>query len=388
MLTETVKSKLLIFIAVALVATSYLGASYVGINPFSSAYNVTASLPAGGGIFTNGEVTYRGVPVGRVEKLTPTDEGVEVVLRIDGDAPDIPGDVVASVANRSAIGEQYINLAGATRSQESLEAGDHINASSDALPPQIEDLLRTGRDFAASVPEEDLRTVIDEAYEASRGAGENLGRLIETSKEFVEVADQNFLVSQGLIENSHRVLTTQQESAESIKGFSADLDLFAAALRDADTDLRALIANSPAAAQEMHRLFAQVGTPLGTLMANLITPAQVFGINAAGVEDALIRVPEAVSVGWAVNGSKGLNLGLAQTYFDPLPCVAGYGGTAMRDGLDTSSGQPFNTSAGCTADPASGSNVRGPRSVASPGGPAAARVSVAGGLGDLLGGVG
>lgn len=388
MLTGSIKSKLIVFVVVALVATSYLGATYVGINPFSSAYRVTVALPDAGGIFTNGQVTYRGVPVGRIEKLTPTDEGVEAVLRIDGDAPDIPKDVVATVANRSAIGEQYVNLAGDSRSDETLAAGDRISASSSALPPPIENLLRTGRDFAASVPEEDLRTVIDEAYEASRGAGENLGQLIETSREFVEIADQNFLVTQGLIENADRVLTTQQESAESIKGFSADLDLFAAALRDADTDLRTLIANSPAAAQEMNALFEQVGTPLGTLMANLITPAQVFGINAAGVEDALIRVPEAVSVGWAINGSKGLNLGLAQTYFDPLPCVAGYGGTAMRDGLDTSAGRPFNTSAGCTADPASGTNVRGPRSITNPGAPAAARVNVAGGLGDLLGGVG
>ncbi|MBM9462357.1 MCE family protein [Aeromicrobium sp. YIM 150415] len=388
MLTGSIKSKLIVFVAVALVATSYLGATYVGINPFSSSYRVTVELPQGGGAFTNGEVTYLGVPVGRIKDLTATDEGAEAVLQINGDAPPIPSDVTATVTNRSAIGEQYIDLRGAGRSSEDLQAGDVIKASSKAVPPPIENLLRTGRDFAASVPEEDLKTVIDEAYELSRGAGEHLGQLIDTSREFVEVADQNFLVTQGLIENSDRVLSTQIESAESIKSFSADLDLFSAALRDSDTDLRTLIENSPVAAQEMHRLFDQVGTPLGTLMANLVTPAQIFGINSAGVEDALIRAPEALSVGWAINGSQGLNLGLAQTYFDPLPCVAGYSGTDQRSGLDTSPGRPFNTAAGCTADPNSGTNVRGPGSIAGGLPAAAANVSSAQGLGDLLGGVG
>ena len=118
-------------------------------------------------------------------------------------------------------------------------------------------------------------------------------------------------------------------------------------------------------------------------MSNLVSTAQIFGINSAGIEDALIRLPGAVSVGWAVNGSDGLNLGLAQTYFDPLPCTSGYGGTKLRTGLDTTPGAPFNTNAGCTASPASGTNVRGPQSVATS---ATAQVSVASSMADLMGG--
>src|SRR5699024_6079677 len=113
---------------------------------------------------------------------------------------------------------------------------------------------------------------------------------------------------------------------------------FAQTLQDSDRDLRTLISNTPASAREISKLFDQVGPSLGILMSNLVTPAQIFGTNAAGVEDALIRLPEAVSIGWYVNGSDGLNLGLAQTYFDPLPCTNGYGGTQVRQGVDTKAG--------------------------------------------------
>ncbi len=388
MLSTRIKIQVVLFAIIGLLATTYLGATYVGINPFSSGYRVSVEVPEAGGTFENGEVTYRGVPVGRIGSLEVTQEGSRIQLDIDADAPPIPASARAHIANRSAIGEQYVDLRAETMDGPVLVEGDEVSTALAPVPPPIEDVLRVGRDFAASVPEDSLTTVIDEVYDLSRGVGEDLGRLVDTSKDFVETADENFLVTSSLIENSETVLTTQEEAGDSIRGFSEDLDTIAQTLQSSDGDLRRLIENSPAAARELDRLFGEVGRPLGVLMGNLITPAQVFGVNAAGVEDALIRVPEAISVGWTVAGSRGIDLGLVTTFFDPLPCTAGYGGTQRRGGLETGEGRPFNTAAGCTANPSSGSNVRGPQSV--PGraadAPAAARVGVADSLSDLMGG--
>lgn len=386
MLTRRIQIQLIIFVVLGLVATTYLGAKYVGLNPLGTGYKITVALPNAGGSFENGEVTYRGVPVGRIKELRTTSDGMEADLHISGDAPDIPANVEVKVVNRSAIGEQYIDLRGTSTDGKLLADGDRLEGSEASLPPPIENVLRSGRDFAASVPQESLTTVIDEFYNFSRGSSQNVARLIETSQQFVATADDNFLVSSALIDSAQRVLTTQEESASSIKSFSTDLSLIATTLSDSDKDLRALIQNSPAAAREIGKLFDQVGKPLGLLMSNLVSTAQVFGTNSAGVQDALFRVPEAVSIGWAVNGSKGLNLGLAQTYFDPLPCTSGYGGTTVRPGLDTGAGQPFNTNAGCTVEPSSGTNVRGPKSAPRPKAAAAARVSVPDSMGDLMGG--
>lgn len=390
MFSTSIKAKLVAFVIVALVGTSYLGVKYVGLNVTDSGYSVTATLPQAGGLFVHSQVTYRGVAVGEVTEMNPTSHGMEATLHINGDAPDIPRDSSLSVTDRSAIGEQYLNLSAPSGAGPKLQAGDTIDGSEKSLPPSIDTLLRTARDFTASVPSNSLNTVIDELYEASQGASQPVRRLVDTSKDFGEAATTNFLVTQGLIENSDTVLSTQQESSDSIKGFSRDLDLFARTLRDSDHDLRTLISNTPGAAREIHKLFDQVGPSLGLLMSNLITPAQVFGTNSAGVEDALIRLPEAIRIGWNVNKSKGLNLGLAQTYFDPLPCTRGYGGTQVRQGVDTKAGavkgksKPFNTKAGCT-NPRRGVNVRGPSALGGQksGGPA---VSRARSLSDLMGG--
>lgn len=412
-LTRGIWLKVIVFVVISVLGIGYLSTRYLGLGDVAggSSYRVQVELPHGGGMFPNSQVTYRGVAVGEVVDMDLTDEGMVAVLRIDGDAPDIPSDVDVAVANRSAIGEQFVDLRPRTADGPYLAAGDVITPHEPVLPMNVSELLMNARELARSVPEDSLRTVVDEAYDASRDAGQHLERLLATSQDFVEIADAHFAETESLITNSTTVLETQQDSADAIRGFSRDLNLFAETLRESDGDLRELIAVTPAAAREVDALFTQVGPSLGLLMSNLVTPAQVFGANAPAVEDLMIRAPEAISAGYAIVDSGGLNVGLAQTFFDPMPCTSGYGGTERRDGLDTGEGRPFNTQAGCTAPPSSGTNVRGPRSlssnlpdpVAAPSGgpsnsalsvPSAAlpqvevdRVTVPRELGDLMGGV-
>lgn len=383
MTTLSTKLKLLAFVLVSLLAAGHLAVSYMGFGFGNEDIRVTASLPAAGGAFKNGEVTYLGVPVGRIESLKATSTGSELVLRIDSDAPPIPENVKIQVANRSAIGEQYVNLTGTDSGGPALKNGDKIVGDASSLPPPIDQLLRTSRDFVESVPSESLNTVIDETYNLSQGTGPHLARLIETSASYADTAQKNFLVTAGLIENSNKVLATQIESSTSIRSFSRDLNLLSQTLQTNDKPLRNLISQTPAASQELGKLFSEVGQPLGILMSNLVSTAHVFGVNSRGVEDAMMKLPEAISVGYAITGSYGLDQGLAQTYFNPLPCTTGYAKTKVRDGLSTSAGAPFNTSAGCTLSPASGVNVRGPKAAPKLSGGTALRVPTS--LGQLLG---
>jgi len=383
MLTASVKVKLIAFVVVGLLATAFLGGRYAGISLLSSGYQVTVVLPDAGGLFQNGEVTYRGVPVGRVKHLEPTPRGVVVTVKIDSGAPAMPAEPTVSVADRSAIGEQYLELAGPAPGKTQLRAGDRIEATDATLPPDLSGLLQDGADFTGSVPTGDLKTVIDESYDLSQGAADSLRRLVTTSSQFEKQADDNWLVSQALINDSSTVLKTQEESSADITSYSKDLDLFAKTLSSSNGDLRRLIDDSPAAARQLGELFDQIGKPLGTLMGNLITTSEIFGTNADGLKDTLVRAPEAISIGWAVNGSKGMNLGLVPTFFDPLPCTQGYSGTTMRSGTNTSGKPALNLAAGCTASPSSGTDVMGPASLGSGGG--GARISVPNSLSELMG---
>ena len=72
--------------------------------------------------------------VGRVGKLELTDGGVDVLLDIDNGYDDIPADALAVVGNRSAVGEQYVELQPQTDSAPYLQDGSQI-AQDDTRTP-------------------------------------------------------------------------------------------------------------------------------------------------------------------------------------------------------------------------------------------------------------
>ncbi|CAM5522554.1 hypothetical protein SPURM210S_00671 [Streptomyces purpurascens] len=80
-------------------------------------------------MFPGAEVTYRGVPVGKVGALRLAGpDGVSVTLDIEDGAPRIPADTLAVVANRSAVGEQYVDLQPRTSHGPYLLNGGTIRA--------------------------------------------------------------------------------------------------------------------------------------------------------------------------------------------------------------------------------------------------------------------
>ncbi|MGH3742642.1 MAG: MlaD family protein, partial [Micromonosporaceae bacterium] len=111
MITRSVRVQLTIFAVLTLLGTAFVGLRYVGLADgiMGKYYLVTANFASSGGVFTDASVTYRGVPVGRVGTLTPTKNGLDVELRLERGVK-VPTDLRAVTANRSAIGEQHIDL--------------------------------------------------------------------------------------------------------------------------------------------------------------------------------------------------------------------------------------------------------------------------------------
>jgi phospholipid/cholesterol/gamma-HCH transport system substrate-binding protein len=129
-------------------------------------------------------------------------------------------------------------------------------------------------------------------------------------------------------------------------------------------------------------LITDLSPSLGALIANLLTTSEITLTRGNNLKELLSALPAAIAAGSTVISTKGARFGVALTFFVPLPCTAGYQGTKIRNGLDTSPGPPLNTKARCASPPSTGINVRGSAN-APPGGgvPAAAAPGMAGLLG-------
>ncbi|MGC0377508.1 MCE family protein [Streptomyces sp. SAI-229] len=362
MITPAVRLKNLAFLVVAVLALSFLGIRYADLGRYvgvADYYTVDVRLPHTGGLFTHSDVTYRGVSVGRVGPIGLTDEGVVAELRIKKSAPRIPADTKAVVAGLSAVGEQYIDLRPESDGSPYLTDGTRIEQADTRVPAPVTDVLTSVDDLARSVPLDDLRTVVDEFGQAFEGHGDDLQALLDSGGDFIEAADRAWPSTSLLITDGETVLRTQAQEAEAIRDFAGGAEELARALKGSDADLRRLLAVTPEAATQVSGLLRDLDPSLGVVLANLLTTSEVAVTRQRGIEELLVQYPAAVAAGsTAVDGGK-LNLGMAVTFFTPLPCTDGYGATRYRNGLDLGTAPALNTGAACTAPAAGGSNVRG-----------------------------
>ncbi|UYQ65286.1 MCE family protein [Streptomyces peucetius] len=374
MITRTVRVQLAAFAAVTAVGVSYVGARYTGLVDalLDRGYTVRADFADSGGIFEGAEVTYRGVPVGRVGELRLAGaDGVSVALDIEDDT-QIPADTLAVVANRSAVGEQYVDLQPRRSDGPYLEEGSTIARADTRVPlPTTAPILSLDR-LVKSVGKDDLRVTVDELGKAFAGTGPHLSKLVDSGNLLIESASRDLPETISLIEDSRTVLKTQSDKGSAIKSFSDDLAALTAELKASDGDLRRLVGNTAPAAQEVNSLLKANEKHLPVLLANLISGGQVTVARLPGVEQALVTFPVIVAGSYTVIPGDGTtHFGMVVNADDPPPCRQGYG-TQRRDPADTSD-RPANTGARCTEPRGSETSVRGAQNAPGPSGSGGAR---------------
>ncbi|NKZ08969.1 MCE family protein [Actinomadura latina] len=362
MLTVGTRIKNIVFLVVGALAIGYVGLNYAdlgGYVGYRDYYVVKADLAEAGGLAENADVTYRGTSVGRVGALHLTGDGVLAELKIKKSAPGIPARTQAVVANRSAIGEQYLDLRPLTASGPFLASGAVIPRASTATPAPVTDLLTSLNDLSESVPTDALRTVVGELGQAFAGQGPNLQVLLDNTRSLTRAANENAAPTTSLIGDGETVLRTQNEEAASLKAFGHNARLLSEQLRTSDPAFRKLVSTAPGAAGEFRTLVRDLDPSLSVLVANLLTTSDLLEPRSDGLEQLLAKLPDAVASGTSVVQDGRLNFGMVTTFFNPPNCTAGYGATTYRGGLDTSPAPALNTAAHCATPPSTGVNVRG-----------------------------
>lgn len=350
MVTQRVRLKVGIFALISLLGVSFVGVNYLGW--FDRSYSVYVDAPDTGGAYTHGAVAYRGVPIGKVGDVDVHEGGARVELLIDADV-DVPADVSVVVAQRSAVGEQYVDLRPHGDSGPYLAEGDVLDEDV-TLPLPMEELLTNLDELLRSVDPDDLAVVVEELGAAFEGNEDALARLVEAGQGFVADSLENLPQTLDLIRNSETVLETQVSSADAIQTWASELADLTETLADSDDDIRELIAIAPEAADEVTGLLNDLDPSLGTLLGNMITANGVAVRRLPNIETMLVTYPLVVSGSFTVTPDDGTaHFGLALNFDNPPPCIYG-------DSADTA----------CTEDElAHGSAVRGWQNAPNPQGP-------------------
>jgi phospholipid/cholesterol/gamma-HCH transport system substrate-binding protein len=349
---RAVKLRVLAFLVVGLVGIGYVGLTYVGLGDrlLGRGFVVYADFAEAGGLFANAPVTYRGVPVGRVDAVTLHDGGARARLRLD-DGVRVARDTRAVVSELSAVGEQFLDLRPDGDAGPYLRDGSVIPRSRTGTPLAPETLLANLDALVRSVDPAALSVVIDElgtAFEGSEGA---LRTILDAGDLILREASANLPQTLTLLRDGRTVLATQEQSAAAIRQWASGLAKLAQTLRSSDPDLRRLITNTPPAAQELVALLDGLDPTIGTLLGNLVSINGVAARRLPGIQQILVVYPMVVAGGFTVTPGDGTaHLGLVVNVDDPPSC---------KYGQDTRCS---------SADQARGSSVRGTANAPRPGG--------------------
>ena len=293
MITRLTKIQLVIFAIVTLLGGAFVGGRYAKIDRMvvDRSFPVTVQLKDSGGLFEGAQVTYRGIGVGRVGKMTFKESGVVARLDIENNAPKIPSDILAVVANKSAVGEQYMDLQPRKATAPYLRTGTNITEANTRIPIETSVLLIHINNLVKSIDTQSLKTMVNELGTAFAGTGEDLGRIIDTSTEFIQTADANIDTTRALIRDSDSVLQTQIDKQGALGTFAKNLALFSDTLVDADPDLRRLADGGGPAAKEIRQVVDENAKDLNVLINNLITVNRPAFENTQAVRAIFVLFP-------------------------------------------------------------------------------------------------
>ncbi|AKK26808.1 MCE family protein [Mycobacterium sp. EPa45] len=302
-LTRRMLIQLAVFAVIALTAIAVMGlhflklpAKWFGVGR----YSVTMELPETGGLYSTGNVTYRGVEVGRVQSVRLSESGVDAVLSLKSGI-DIPSNLRAEVHSQSAIGEQYVDLIPHDGTARPLKDGDVIPRDHTSVPPDINTLLDAANSGLQAIPRDNLKIAIDEAYAAVGGLGPQLSDIVKGSTTLAIDARTNLDPLVNLIDNAKPVMDSQVQTSAAIQAWASHIATVTGELKVHNDAVAGVIDQGGLVAtnEQARNLIERLKPTLPVIVANLASIGQVAVTYQNDIEQLLVLLPHAVSEGQA-----------------------------------------------------------------------------------------
>jgi phospholipid/cholesterol/gamma-HCH transport system substrate-binding protein len=365
MLTPFIKRQLIAFCILTVVSIFVLGVYYLQVPSLVGIgrYDLKADLPASGGLYPTANVTYRGITIGKVTEVEPTEQGARATMSIDSQFK-IPVDTVANVHSVSAVGEQYLDLVSNGNPGKYFSDGQTITKGT--VPSEIGPALDTANRGLAALPADKIPQLLDETAQSVGGLGPALQRLVDASQAIVGDFKNQITDVNDIIQHSGPVLDSQVNSGSAIERWARNLNTLSAQTAQNDQHVRSVLTQAAPTADQVNELFNDVRDSLPQTLANLEVVFDLLKRYHAGVEQLFVFLPQGASIAQTVSAPfpRQAALDLALSINQPPPCLTGFiPASEWRSPADTSLA-PLPTGTYCKIPMETPSNsVRGSRNI-------------------------
>lgn len=285
----------LVFFLVGSLGLSYLMANQV-LSILQERYSVFAQFRDAGGVFTNQEVTYRGITVGQVGAMDVTDDGVSIELKIDKEFDHIPEEgIEARVMFKSAVGEQFVDLLPATDDGPYLSDGDKIPMEQTSIPVSTQALLSTLERVLRGVPPRALKGAVDELGIGLTGRGPDLATILESTATLADLFAERSPEVEGLLRNGTKLgdqfIASRRDFATAIR----ELVTVSEALSQSRPDLVRLLQNTNQTSDAVIRLLNEHNPEINKFLHQFALINELQAQHSDDLKALMLNLPTALA---------------------------------------------------------------------------------------------
>ncbi|GAB18522.1 Mce family protein, partial [Gordonia effusa NBRC 100432] len=201
--------------------------------------------------------------------------------------------------------------------------------SSQDVPVEISTMLDQATKLLNQVGDTKLRDLMDEAFTAFNGSGEQLQRLLDSMVLLVDDANKNSDATIDLVRQAGDILATQTATSDEIRSWTASVTKVTDQLRANKPEITDILVKGPGVASQTQQLFDSMNQSVPLLVNNLSTAARTLAIYHPNLQQIVVIYPRLINalttvVNTGDSDRYGANVDFALGFQDPGTCTVGF----------------------------------------------------------------
>ncbi|HET6652202.1 MAG TPA: MCE family protein [Nocardioides sp.] len=261
---------------------------------------LTASFPRTVSLYEGSDVRILGVPVGKVETVTPTGTDVTVTMTYDAKYK-VPADAQAVIITPAIVGDRFVQLTPVYRGGAVLADGEKLSTESTSTPLELDEIYQSIDDLTVALGPDGanskgaLTNLLDSTATNFAGQGEQFHRTIENLGKFTGTLENNKEELFGTAREMQRFVRALARNDQTVRDFNDSLVGASDLLEDEREDLAAALKNLGVAMQEVSSFVKENKDSLSENIKGLNQVSKILVKQRAALDETLGTAPLALS---------------------------------------------------------------------------------------------
>ena len=295
----------------AVVALLLLAALFLVVNNKDDKRYVTVDFQQTNSVYKGSDVKVLGVPVGKVDKLTPRGNVVRVRISYDSKYR-LPADVKAVVVSPSIVGDRFVQLAPAYNGGAALKDNAYIPVSRTAVPVELDKIYQSLDDLSVALgpkganKEGALSNVIDDTAKQLDGQGAQLNKTLHNFGRLSTTLSNNKEELFGSLREVNDFVTLLKTNDTTVRNFNDSTAKVSTVLAGERKDLGATLKALSLALVDVNSLVRENRGELKGNISNIASLAKVLAKHQQDLKEITVAAPTALTnIALAYNGNSG-----------------------------------------------------------------------------------